>query len=474
MTESLWGEDFAIESSPITAKKVINKITKPKSTTNKVSTLNQLKLIEEEVFRVLGRYRDNTMVIKTREQLSDYISDSISNGIIAIDTETNNSLQPITCKLMGPCIYTPGQKNAYIPINHIDPLTDQRLSWQLTEQDIKEEFDRLDKTSIIMHNGKFDYQVIKCTTGKQLSIYWDTMIAARILDENETSAGLKQQYISKIDPTVEKYSIDHLFKDIEYAKVAPEVFALYAATDPYMTYKLYEWQLSKFNLPEHKRLFSLFMGVEMPIVEVTAEMELTGIELDLPYAKRLSDKYHKIADSIQQEIDNQLAVYTNTIAQWRNSEEANFHPKSTKPNKNGEYKYQKSKNEQLSDPPQLSSPTQLAILLYDVLKLPAVDKEQPRGTGEDILKKLDNPLCELVLRQRGNDKLLNTYIDKLPKCIIPETGRLHAHFNQLGAGTGRFSSSDPNLQNIPSHEKAIRMMFRASDGHVLVGSDFSL
>ena len=69
--------------------------------------------------------------------------------------------------------------------------------------------------------------------------------------------------------------------------------------------------------------------------------------------------------------------------------------------------------------------------------------------------------------------LIGTYIDKLPQCVNEKTKRLHAHFNQLGTETGRFSSSDPNLQNIPSHEKAIRMMFKASDGYVMVGSDFS-
>lgn len=473
MTESLWGEDFVVESSPIKTKKIIDKITKPKSSKTQVSITDKLKSIYDEVYRILGRYKENTIVIKTKEQLHEYIDSAISNNVIAIDTETNNSLQPLTCKLMGPCIYTPGCKNAYIPINHVNPITRERLNWQLTEADINEEFSRLVNVPIIMHNGKFDYQVIKCTTGVQLKVYWDTMIAARILDENEKSAGLKQQYIAKIDPTIEKYSIEHLFEDIEYALVDPEVFALYAATDAYMTYKLYMWQLDKFKLSEHKKLFDLFLNVEMPIMEVAAEMEMTGIELDLEYSQRLSNKYHKLADNVKAKIDNQLAQYKDLIDNWRKTDEANFHPKSTKPNKDGEYKYQKSKNEQLLDPPQLTSNTQFAILLYDVLKVPVVDKENPRGTGEDILKKIDNPLCELVLEQRGIDKLINTYIDKLPKCILPETGRLHAHFNQLGADTGRFSSSDPNLQNIPSHEKAIRMMFKASDGHVLVGSDFS-
>jgi len=481
MMDSLWGEDFKVEETPKVAKKIVNKINNPKGVSKSKSSKKvvvaldeQMDLIRAEVHRILGKYKDNTIVIKTKEQLKDYIDKSIKNGIIAIDTETNNSLDPITCKLMGPCIYTPGEKNAYIPINHINPNTRERLSWQLTEQDIYEEFDRLVDTLIIMHNGKFDYQVIKCTTGNKLKVYWDTMIATRILNENEKRAGLKEQYIDKIDSSIEKYDIEHLFKGLEYAIFEPELFALYAATDAYMTYKLYLWQKKQFDKAEHKKLLRLFLDVEMPIMEVAAEMELTGIEIDKEYAQRLSDKYHRMLDNVQAKIDAQLDEYKDVIAQWRLTDEANFHTKSDKPDKNGEYKLKKSKSEQLKSPPELTSPSQFAILLYDVLKIPPIDKDNPRGTGEDIIKKIDNPLCALVLEQRGIDKLIGTYIDKLPGCVNEKTGRLHAHFNQMGTETGRFSSSDPNLQNIPSHEKAIRMMFKARDGYVMVGSDFSL
>ena len=122
----------------------------------------------------------------------------------------------------------------------------------------------------------------------------------------------------------------------------------------------------------------------------------------------------------------------------------------------------------------MTSPTQLAIFFYDVLDVGVIDKKSPRGTGEEILKSIGLPICNLILEKRGMEKLIGTYVDKLPNCVIPETGRLHAHFNQIGADTGRFSSSDPNLQNIPSHNKNIRMMFTAADGMVLVGSDYSL
>lgn len=478
---SLWGDEFEVPSEKKEVKKVAKKVSFPKDPkvetrkamkSKTVSTFDKLQLIYEEVNRVLGGYTSNTKVITSKDELSQYIDEAIRNGIIAIDTETNNSLEPLTCLLMGACIYTPGQLSAYIPVHHTQPDTDILIENQLTESDIKEQFERLSNTKILMHNGKFDYEVIKCTCNCVLNIYWDTEIAARILDENEL-AGLKKQYILHIDSTQEKYDIEHLFQGIPYAYVKPEIFALYAATDAYITYRLYEWQKEQFNKPGNEKLFDLFMNVEMPVVPVCAEMELYGIEIDKEYAKRLSNKYHKKVDEVNAKIDTELSKYSDKISAWRLTKEANYKERNSKPNKTGEFTYKKSKNEQLENPPQLNSPTQLAILLYDVLGTPSQDKKSPRGTGEEILQKINLPICDLILEKRGLEKLIGTYIDKIPECVNSKDNRLHAHFNQLGAGTGRFSSSNPNLQNIPSHVKEIRLMFRASDGDVFVGADFS-
>lgn len=468
---SLWGDDFAVAVTPQPKiqKKLIDKVNKPKKVTvttekklstksSKITTSEKLSLIEAEVNRILGVYKEQTTVIYTIEDLHKYIDAALLNGDIAVDTETNNSLIPITCKIMGLCLYTQGQKNAYIPVNHVNPETRERLSNQVTEQDIKEELTRLNNIQIIMHNGKFDFEVIKCTCDTELDIYWDTMIASRILDENER-ANLKQQYISKIDPSIEKYSIEELFEGVEYAVVSPDLFALYAATDAFMTYKLYQWQKAQFAIPGNERMYNLFKTIEMPIVRVCADMELAGIEIDCEYGKRLSAKYHKKLDEVNTKIDLELKNYISTIAEWRKTPEATH--KDKKVNKKGEETLSKSKSEQLEDPPSMTSPTQLAIFFYDVLKVGVIDKKSPRGTGEDILSKINLPICKLILEKRGLEKIIGTYVDKLPECVIPKTGRLHAHFNQVGADTGRFSSSDPNLQNIPSHNKDIRMLFRA-------------
>ena len=140
--KSLWGDEFVIEDSAKQAKSLLKKIEKPKKTEQQIlkskntSIEDKLNIIYNNVNRILGVYKENTLVIKDKETLSNYIDKAIENNIIAIDTETNNSLDPLTCKLMGPCLYTPEMKNAYIPINHVDYRTGERLSWQLTEEDV--------------------------------------------------------------------------------------------------------------------------------------------------------------------------------------------------------------------------------------------------------------------------------------------------------------------------------------------------
>ena len=149
---------------------------------NKISIGQRLALITKNVFRVLGKYRKNVVVIKTKQQFDEYIDAAIKSGRIDIDTETNNSLDPVTCKLAGLCLYYPSGMQAYIPVNHRDPYTKERLAWQLTEQDCKEELQRVIDSKIfkIMHNGKFDYEVIKETCDIEVAPDADTMIEQRV------------------------------------------------------------------------------------------------------------------------------------------------------------------------------------------------------------------------------------------------------------------------------------------------------
>ena len=452
----LWGEEFEVSSNK--TKSILEKAASPKKVKTKKSANDlegNLRLIRENVDLALGKYKDNTVLIKSRDELFKYFERARQDGILAVDTETNKSLDPITCKIMGLCIYSPSQKAAYVPINHVHTGTEEKLEWQCTEQDVHDAFTEYSDVPIVMHNGKFDYEVIKCTCGVELRLDWDTMVGARLLDENER-AGLKGQYADKIDPSVEKYNIETFFKNVNYEDVDPETFALYAATDAYITYKLYEYQKKQFGLPGSERLYRLFKEVELPVFLVAAEMELTGIAIDKEYSEKLSKKYNARMEDVDKQIEECLSTrYAGRINEWRSTPATNYHP-TTKAGKQG-----KSKNEQLQDPVSVTSPTQLAILIYDVL---GYKSDNGRGTSEDDLKKLTKQgfeLGDLILEKRGLKKLLSTYIDKLPTIVNEKTGRLHGHFNTLGTDTGRFSSTEPNLQNIPSHEKSIRMMFTA-------------
>lgn len=460
-TYNLWGDEFAIPSSTEQTKKILNKIKAPKEMTvkqrlssKKVPLGDKLALIEREVYAKLGRRKDLVVVLDSREKFHAYIDAAIKNGIIAIDTETNRSLDPLTCVLMGPCIYTRGEKAAYIPLHHRDWQTGQEWEWQLTEEDVCEEFQRLidSDVKVVWHNFKFDYQVIWCTCHIAMPLYWDTQPGAKLIDENE-SAKLKDQYSLHIDPEQESYSIEEFFNSVEYADVPPALFALYAALDAMDTLELYDWQYPILTASGMEDVYKVFQEIELPILEVTSAMELTGIEIDQVYAQKLSEEYHKQDERLQLKIDEELLKLKPTIDVWRQSPGAN-QKQGTK----------KSKAEQLKDPVELGSPTQLAILLYDVMRVPVVDEDNPRGTGEEVLAGLadEYPLCKLMLERRENSKLLTTFIDKLPELISPADGRLHSHFNSTGTRTGRFSSTNPNLQQIPSHNKVVRMMFRAS------------
>ena len=441
---SLWGDDINLEESKESLNNILNKAKSSSTVSNdvskqlkskKVSIKEKLEIIKSEVYRILGKHIEDTILITTKEQLKEYFDKAESNGVMGLDTETDNSTDYLTCKIMGLCIYTPGMKQAYVPINHTD-LSNNRLEWQLTESDIAEQLATLKDRHIktYLSNAKFDYQVIKCTCGGiQIPIGWDTQIAAKLLDENEPRAGLKEQYIDKIDNTQEKYSIEDLFGSIPYNYVNPEVFALYAATDPYMSYTLGEWQRKKLELPENGKIYKLYQDIELPCIETTAELELNGVSLDLEYAKRLSIKYHQKLDNIEKAITEEMSRLESDIQKWKETPKAQ------------EKVGKKTKAEQLSNPINLDSPTQLAILIYDILGATSPDEDYPRGTGGDILEQIDLPICQLLVSRKEILKLTKDFIDALPKNLNKKDNRIHAKFNQYGAKTGRYSSSNPKI-----------------------------
>ena len=330
---------------------------KKQNSVESMPILQRLKYIEDGVYKILGRYKNFVKVIRDEQEFNAYIDRAIGINCLSLDTETNNSLDPLTCKLMGLCLYMPNTRPVYIPVNHTKPETDELLENQVSVECIRKAFQRVkdSNTKIIYHNGKFDIRVCFNTTGVYLPIWWDTMIGAQLLNENEL-ARLKYQYKVHVDPTVGTYNIEKLFTGLPYAWVDPEVFALYAAIDAYDTYLLQRKQQEIFESNGMEKLYKLFREIEIPVVSVTSKMEDDGISIDTEFVDRLDKKFKKYRDKASDKMYKILEEHKNDVSYYQ-------------------------KLGKLDDPVNLSSPPQLEIVLYDILKAPvqkrARDNKKP-------------------------------------------------------------------------------------------------
>lgn len=407
------------------------------SIADKISTIKAL------VETHLGKFAEETIIIQDEQTLSDYIDKCIQKGICGIDTETTG-LDPLQDELVGVGIYTPNEKTTYIPINHISYVTGQKVKNQLSLDVVGKHLQRLidARTDVDMFNATFDIRFIKNHTGTRLKCTWDAYLCSRCLNENEPNKGLKklhQKYILKGEEDAFKF--DELFKGIDFRYVPIKTAALYAAHDPKITWEYAEYQRNIFATRDNlKDVEWVFKNIEMPIVDVVVDMEDTGVAFDMDYNAELKEKYHKLLDEKEAKFHSICEMYADEIANYK-----------------GETR--------LDDPINIQSVPQLQALLYDIAKIEApIDKKTKkpsRSTSEENLKKLKNPLADAILEYREFSTIVSTFIDKLPECVNPKDGRVHCKFNQYGADTGRFSSQDPNMQNIPSSNHDIRKMFVA-------------
>ena len=422
------------------------------------SLLERINSIRDMVDRYLGKYKDVSLLIQTEEHLHNYLTKCIENGVISIDTETTG-LDPLLDQIAGICIYTPNMPGAYIPINHISYITNMIVPNQLDNDVIRAEFERLleTKPEIIMFNAVFDIRVLRHGIGLH-NIYctWDCYVAQRLLNENEDANSLKplhKKYV--LDGKEDAFKFDDLFKGIPFTMIPLQTAYLYACHDPVITYELYDYQKKYLcsDREDMKALYWSFTNIEMPVLDSVANMEDNGVAFDFDYNEKLKDKYHKILDEREAEFHKLCEEYQEQIDEWRN------------------------KTNKLDNPINIKSTDQLCILLYDILDLPLYydkkKRKEVRTTANDYLETLDHPIVRAIQSYREFATIVSTFIDKMPNCVNSNDGRIHCKFNSYGAVTGRFTSKDPNLQNIPSHCKDIRPMFKATDGYVFMSSDFS-
>lgn len=444
-------------------KNILSKTTrKPSKVVSKagLSLQERIAKIKSSVEEHLGEYKEKYECIRDEAALKVYIDNCIENGIVALDTETMG-LNPMLDDIVGFSLYTPGLKAVYIPINHIDYMTNAKVSNQLSKEFCKEQLQRLADNNIklIMFNAKFDIRVLRHQIGVYLEAYWDGYIAQRLLNENEKENGLKalhSKYVLKGQK--DAFAFGDLFEKMTFNLVPINSGYIYAARDAEVTFELYQYQLQFLDKNSQKCIdkeledvADVFRNIEMPLINVVADMEDNGIKLDLDYLHQLSDKYNKILLEKEAEFYKLCDKYSDKIEDYR----------------------RKNPDNKLGSMINIASSTQIAILLYDILGEKPVPRQPARGTGEEVLKAINNEFCKAILEYREVAKLISTYIDKMEAIINPNDGKVHCVFNQYGADTGRFSSQDPNMQNIPSHNKDIRKMFTADNGYILMSSDYS-
>lgn len=347
---------------------------------------------------------------KTVTSEEDVIKFLVANKELGFDTETTG-LDIFKSELVGLSFGT-DTECIYIPLRHKVGMN--------YRGDLKKLQSILDDTKLYGFNAKFDIKALKHRGGLNVKASWCGYLAARLMNSAEPSNGLKDLYMKYVDPSDETYSFGKLFNK-SFDHYDPEVVGGYAAVDAMKHLRLGKWQeanISETNL-------KLMNNLELPLAHDLVDIELTGIQLDIEWTNALNDMLNEELDKIKAEFEKDFP---------------GFNP---------------------------GSPKQVAELLYDRLKLPMING---RGTGAAILEQLNHPLARKILEYRTIQKQISTYAGKMEKEATD--GIIHTTFNQYGADTGRFSSTGPNLQNIP-RDPRFRKMFRAREGHLLASCDYS-
>jgi DNA polymerase I-like protein with 3'-5' exonuclease and polymerase domains len=399
--------------------------------------------------------------IRDEVELFKYIDKIKKNRTGGIDLETTG-LDPIDDHVVGVCLYTPGEKGAYIPIRHTD-FDNNILPDQITPELMTEALAEIADVPMDYHNAIFDWRFVRNDFGLELRIGWCCLLAANYLNEYESHAlkPLWDKYVSKQEDTSATFGA--LFKGIPFNYIPIDIAYLYAGKDPKITYELAEFQ-REFLLPTSQKAIQKGLAeagkflteVEIPLIKHIGRIEDKGVEIDADLAEKLRVKYTQRQQEAKEEIHEVISAY-------------DLHKLSLE---------ERSK---LDTPINIDSTHQLGVIFFDLLNLNNGNRQKPRSTDAAALEHLRSKypehkdLLDRIQEYRGMGKLLSTYIEKMPAIVKAKTGRLHCRFNQYGARTGRFSSEGPNMQNIPSRgeKKEIRKIVRAALNKIFISADFS-
>src|SRR5690606_37269446 len=294
-----------------------------------------------------------------------------------------------------------------------------------------------DSVQKIGHHLKYDAHVLENHGIHLAGWYFDTMLASYVLNSVATRHGMDdvaRLYLSHLTTTYEQVAGKGA-KQKTFNQIPLETAAHYAAEDAHVTYRLYEVLDEKLKV--HPELSQLLHRIEMPVARVLTKMEENGIQLDVHFLDQLSEEFAQTIQNLENQIIELAGQSFN-----------------------------------------VSSPKQIGEILFDKLGLKGGKKTSTGqySTSESILEKLDHLIAALILEYRGLSKLKSTYTYGLCKQANNDSGRVHTSYHQALTATGRLSSTDPNLQNIPIREKIgrqIRKAFLAPKGRVLLAADYS-
>ncbi|TWU03331.1 DNA polymerase I [Neorhodopirellula pilleata] len=374
--------------------------------------------------------------ITTSEQLNELARTLANCQRIAVDTETT-STHAVACQLVGISVAWEIGRAAYIPIRA--PLGEATLDESVVLETLREvlESSAIEKVG---HNIKFDAIVLRTANpGVRLrGITTDTMIADYLLHPGGRNHTLDDMALRRLShkTTSIKELIGTGKKQIRMDEVPVDEVSPYASEDVDVPFRLVDALRAELD---GEQLRELYETLEVPLIDVLVEMESNGIRVDAATLQAMSGRFEK-------EIADLKALVFSAAGREFN----------------------------------IDSPKQLGVVLFDELGLPVIKKTKTGiSTDADVLAQLavNHDIANHLLQYRQATKLKNTYIDALPQLICQSTGRVHTSFRQDVAATGRLSSSEPNLQNIPirtEQGKAIRGAFTAGhEGWVLIGADYS-
>ena len=372
-------------------------------------------------------------IVNTEESLANLVARLFETNNFVFDTETTG-LNPITAQLVGISLSPAAGESYYIPVGHVGMMQSPQLPLEQVVAKLKPIFNDRTKSKLA-HNGKFDMEVLAGVGIHVTNLASDTMIAAHLL--SEPSLVLQSLVFGRLG--IEMPSITKLIgtgsKQMPMSQVEIEKVADYSCADADMTGRLSEVLSKELQSQE---LWQLYDDVEMPLVPVLFTMEENGIALDV-----------NILTGMSRELGEQITMLEGEIYS-RAGQKFN-----------------------------INSPQQLGAMLSEKMQIDAVKKKSHGySTAADVLEGLRgvNPIIGYILDYRQLTKLKSTYVDALPALVNPKTGRIHTSFNQTRTATGRLSSSDPNLQNIPIRDEQGRRMreaFVAPAGSYLMGVDYS-